>query len=103
MLMGFLGLPPKPRPKARLDGIPGDFSIALEIIEYIAFFVKSDGGGGNRTRVRRHLHRGYYMFITGFRFVYQLFLCGHFGKLSQVKVRGSLPENRRTTSPYCVA
>ncbi len=27
-----------------------------------------DGGGGNRTRVRRHIDKGYYMLITGFEF-----------------------------------
>ena len=27
-----------------------------------------DGGGGNRTRVRKQINKGFYMFITGLKF-----------------------------------
>lgn len=43
------------------------------------------------------------MFVTGFRFAYQMLLCRHLGRLSQVEVRGSLPEKMRTASLYCDA
>jgi len=59
---------------------------------------RNGGGGGNRTRVRKHLNTGYYMLSTSFNTSPLVtLLCKIYSRLSQIKSRFSPSEKKRET------